>query len=268
MTRRFLPWQLCAGCPASRAQTAASLPAFGIPQGTALRPVGVRSKSAPQSVPAGAIFVSRQPQGSPSRLRVPCWPVCAPSWRPGLGLPLRTAARSLGLPPRPRSPRVDVSVREPVSGRLPFSAVSVWVFLFASLRSPLRFLSSTLVSVRRFPTVWKPHPQASLLRTGSPSPPPLSLFSALPFVLPYSEEIGLSFYKSGVLCQRLEVVLWESLQVEVIFWSVCGGKGGLPVLFLLHLEATLHFIFLITFSIEQQGETRLPSTLFWEIFLA
>lgn len=65
--------------------------------------------------------------------------------------------------------------------------------------------------------MWKLHLQASLLRTGSPSPHPLSLFSALPFAFPYSEEIGLSFYKSGALCQRLEVVLWKSLQVEVIF---------------------------------------------------
>lgn len=45
----------------------------------------------------------------------------------------------------------------------------------------------------------------------------VSIFSFTFFAFPYSEEIGLSFYKSGALCQRLEVVLWKSLQVEVIF---------------------------------------------------
>ena len=40
----------------------------------------------------------------------------------------------------------------------------------------------------------------------------------------------------GVLCQRSEVVLWNLLSIQMIFWWICGGESGLPILFLCHLR--------------------------------
>ena len=40
----------------------------------------------------------------------------------------------------------------------------------------------------------------------------------------------------GAFCpQRSEVVLWRLLSIQVIFWWICGGENGLPVLILCHL---------------------------------
>ena len=41
---------------------------------------------------------------------------------------------------------------------------------------------------------------------------------------------------SGVLHQFSEVALWKLLSVQMIFWWICGGESGLPVLFLCHLR--------------------------------
>ena len=43
---------------------------------------------------------------------------------------------------------------------------------------------------------------------------------------------------SGVLCQHSEVILWKFLSIQMIFWWICGGESGLPVLFLYHLRTT------------------------------
>ena len=51
----------------------------------------------------------------------------------------------------------------------------------------------------------------------------------------YFKEIGLPFWVPGVLCQCSEVVLWKLLNIQMIFWWICGGESGLPVLFLHHL---------------------------------
>ena len=61
------------------------------------------------------------------------------------------------------------------------------------------------------------------------------------FVLPPLEEIGLPIWVPVVLCQHSEVVLWELLNIQMIFWWICGGESGLPVLFLCYL-GTPHFI--------------------------
>ena len=61
----------------------------------------------------------------------------------------------------------------------------------------------------------------------------VSLFLSLFFALPDSE-IGLFFWKSGVLCQCSDV-MWELFHTQMIFWYICGVEGGLPVLFLHHL---------------------------------
>ena len=58
------------------------------------------------------------------------------------------------------------------------------------------------------------------------------------FVLPPFKENGLSFWVPGVLCQHSEVVLWKLLSNQMIFWWICGGENGLPVLFLYHLRTT------------------------------
>ena len=82
---------------------------------------------------------------------------------------------------------------------------------------------------------------------------PLSPFSSLSFALPHSEKTGLPFWASGVLCQCSEVILWELLHIQMIFWCVCWGESGLPILFIHCLGITslycllrtsfIHFIF-------------------------
>ena len=42
------------------------------------------------------------------------------------------------------------------------------------------------------------------------------------FVLPPLKENGLPFCVPGVLCQRSEVVLWNLLSIQIIFWWICG----------------------------------------------
>ena len=53
------------------------------------------------------------------------------------------------------------------------------------------------------------------------------------------EEIGLPFSVTGVLCQNSEAVLWKFLDIHMIFWWICRGESGLPVLFLHHLGTVL-----------------------------
>ena len=96
----------------------------------------------------------------------------------------------------------------------------------------------TDLPVRGFPTVWKRlllHDW--LLRMGL-HPKLFCLFCVLYFVLPPFEENGLPFWVPGVLCQHSEVVLWKLLSIQIIFWWICGGESGLPVLFLCHLGTT------------------------------
>ena len=47
----------------------------------------------------------------------------------------------------------------------------------------------------------------------------------------------------GVLCQRSEAVLWKLLSIQVIFWWICGGESGLPILFLCHHRTFPCFLF-------------------------
>ena len=61
-------------------------------------------------------------------------------------------------------------------------------------------------------------------------------FYLLYFVLPPLADKGLPFWVSGVLCQRSEVVLWDLLSIPVIFWWICWGESGLPILFFHHLR--------------------------------
>ena len=67
-------------------------------------------------------------------------------------------------------------------------------------------------------------------------------FCLLYFVLPPFEESGLPFWVPGILCQSSEVVLWKLLSIQMIFWWICGGESGLPILFLCHLGTTPLFI--------------------------
>ena len=43
----------------------------------------------------------------------------------------------------------------------------------------------------------------------------------------------------SVLCQSSEIVLWKLLSSQMIFWWICGGESGLPILSLCHLVTTL-----------------------------
>ena len=62
--------------------------------------------------------------------------------------------------------------------------------------------------VREFPSVWKFSPfMTAFLEWRSLSPNSLFPFISLSFALPHSEEIGLPFWNSGVLCQCSEDVL-------------------------------------------------------------
>ena len=45
-----------------------------------------------------------------------------------------------------------------------------------------------------------------------------------------------AFWVPGVLRQCSKVVLWKLLSIQMIFWWICGGGSGLPVLFLCHLK--------------------------------
>ena len=75
----------------------------------------------------------------------------------------------------------------------------------------------------------------------------VSLFKLLYFVLPPFKDNGLPFWVPDVLCQHLEVVLWNLLSVQMFFRWICGGESGLLILFLCHLRPTpLHLSILIS----------------------
>ena len=61
-------------------------------------------------------------------------------------------------------------------------------------------------------------------------------FYHLYFVLPPFEDNRLPFWVPDVSCQRSEVVLWNLLSVQMLFWWICGGESGLPILFLYHFR--------------------------------
>ena len=54
------------------------------------------------------------------------------------------------------------------------------------------------------------------------------------YIVPY-----VPFSVPGVLCQCSEVVLWNLPSVRMIFWWICRGEDGLPILFFHHLRTTL-----------------------------
>ena len=99
-------------------------------------------------------------------------------------------------------------------------------------------------AVRVFPGVWK---LLSFLRLpsrdGSPSLPLLSLFLSFVFLPPF-EDNGLLFWVPDVLCWHSELVLWNWLSIQMVFWWICGGESGFPILFLHHLRTSLPLIFL------------------------
>ena len=66
----------------------------------------------------------------------------------------------------------------------------------------------------------------------------VSLFVS--YILSYLllKRMRLPFWVPGVLRQRSEVVLWKLFRIQMIFWWIRGGEGGLPILFLHHLLNT------------------------------
>ena len=83
---------------------------------------------------------------------------------------------------------------------------------------------------------------------GSLSLNPLSLFLSLSFFLPHFVVIGLPWV-SGVLCQCSEFVSWKQLHMQIIFWCICWGESGLPILFLCHLGTAYFLLFLFKYWI-------------------
>ena len=85
--------------------------------------------------------------------------------------------------------------------------------------------------VRGLPTVWK------LLLFHDSLSRSLTLVSLFVFyILSYLilKRMG-CIWVPGVLHQCSEVVLWKLLSIQMIFWWICGGESGLPILFLCHL---------------------------------
>ena len=80
----------------------------------------------------------------------------------------------------------------------------------------------------------------------------VSLFIFSIFFLSPFEDNGLFFWVPNVLCQHLEVVLWNLLSVQMFFWWICGGESGLPVLFLSHLRTLSCSSILITPTINKK----------------
>ena len=63
----------------------------------------------------------------------------------------------------------------------------------------------------------------------------LSLF--LSYILSSSfQREWAAFWVPGVLRQCSEVVFWNFLSVQMVFWWICGRERVLPVLFLRHLR--------------------------------
>ena len=108
-------------------------------------------------------------------------------------------------------------------------------------------------------------------------------FYLLYFFLPPFKDNGLLLWVPDVLCQHLEVVLWNLLSVQMFFCWICGGESGLPVLFLCHLRTALSYIkfyyshlpsslssFIVVHPVSREDLTIVCNNLlseFWSLFL-
>ena len=72
-------------------------------------------------------------------------------------------------------------------------------------------------------------------------------FCLLYFVLPTFEKNRLPFWVPGVLYQCSEVALWKLFSIQMMFWWICRGESGLPVIFLCYL-GTAHRTLQLLFS--------------------
>ena len=107
---------------------------------------------------------------------------------------------------------------------------------------PLRFHNSPQTWSQR---VYLLFGNLSFFTTPTPGYGSPALSFVFLFVLPPFEGNRLPFWVPGVLCQHSEVVLWKLLSIQMIFWWICGGESGLPILFLCHLRtAPLLYILL------------------------
>ena len=64
----------------------------------------------------------------------------------------------------------------------------------------------------------------------------LSLFLSFIFCPTSFQREWAAFLDAGVLCQHSEFVLWKLFSVQMVFWWICRGENGLPILFLCHLR--------------------------------
>ena len=119
-----------------------------------------------------------------------------------------------------------------LSCEVTFSKISVANFL-KLWRSPQSPVWRSFLICGNFSSFMTP-----FLGCKSPSQTPLPPILSLSFALPHSKEIGLPFWKFGVLCQCSVNVLWKLFHKQMVFWYICGGEGGLTTLFLCHLESS------------------------------
>ena len=126
---------------------------------------------------------------------------------------------------------LKIAIIHNVSGEFPPFCLIVLLLMFLSF--PWPYLWRDLLLCRSFSYFRDPSPGQ-----GSTFWNPLSPFLSISFALPYSREFDLPLWTSGFLCQFPKIVLWELFHIQMIFWCFCQGEGGLPILFLCHLEAT------------------------------
>ena len=107
-------------------------------------------------------------------------------------------------------------------------------------------------------------------RDGSPSLTVLSLSLSFIFCPTSFWREWAAFLGAGVLFQRSEVVLWKLLSVQMVFWWICRGENGLPILFLCHLRTSSYYglfkrLCEICFRTVPLSSRQGPSPLCWEL---
>ena len=153
---------------------------------------------------------------------------------------------TLSMQPTPPCPAPACWWWRPASGlllcwELQFGAYSV-VFFFFFFSSPGYVVlwdsktphrpSGERVScyLETSPLWWLPPQDGSLSLTLLP------LFLSFIFCPTSFQREWVAFWVPGVLHQHSEVVLWKSFSIQMIFWWICWGESGLPIVFLCYLR--------------------------------
>ena len=101
-----------------------------------------------------------------------------------------------------------------------------WIFCYASscgsLSSHWPRCDKVSYCVETSPSLWLPPHERVFI-------PKILCLPFHLYPLPYLilRRFFFPFCASGILCQWSEVVLWELLQIQMIFWWICKGESGL-----------------------------------------